>query len=72
MDYQSPMAGAISGLFVALGTAFGFHRRMNRLEDGKQDKSLCEERWKMIENMKDDLSYIRDRLDTVINSRGKW
>jgi len=71
MDYQSPLAGAISGLFISLMTAFGWNKRLNNVEGQKQDKSVCEERWRMIESMQRDLSYIRDRLDTAINSRGK-
>ena len=70
MDYQSPLAGAISGLFISLMTAFGWNRRLNNVEKGKQDINVCDERWKMVVNMQADLTYIRNRLDSVINSRG--
>ena len=40
-DIESLGGGAGTGIIGAILVAFGFGRRVNRLEDGKQDKSSC-------------------------------
>ena len=40
-DIESLGGGAGTGIIGAILVAFGFGRRVNKLEDGKQDKSSC-------------------------------
>ena len=68
MNWESIGFGAGSGFMVSLLAALGWNRRINRLEDGKQDKGTCqaihqgtEQRLERIENKLDSLSdYIRN------------
>jgi len=34
-------AGFLASIIVAVGNAFGFNRRVSKIEDEKQDKSAC-------------------------------
>lgn len=40
-DIESLGGGAGTGIIGAILVAFGFGRRVSKLEDGKQDKSSC-------------------------------
>jgi len=63
--------GSISGagLFGTVLGYLGIKSRLNKVEDSKQDKSICEERWKTIIDIKEDISYIRSRVDSIANKR---
>lgn len=41
MDIESIGGGAGAGLFGAILGYLGFSRRLNKLEDDKQDKNVC-------------------------------
>ena len=66
-DLESIGGGAGSGILGAILVAFGFSRRVSRLEENKQDKPVCEERWNQILSMKEDIVYIRNRVDKLTN-----
>lgn len=40
-DIESLGAGGIGGFFIAILTAFGISRKVDKMEDLKQDKSVC-------------------------------
>jgi len=40
-DIESLGAGGVSGFFIAILTAFGISRKVNKMEDFKQDKPVC-------------------------------
>ena len=42
MDIESVASGGGAGFLGAVLAAFGLNRRMNKLEDGKQDKVVCD------------------------------
>ena len=42
IDLETLGGGAGTGFLVSLVTAFGFGRRVSRVEDNKQDKSVCD------------------------------
>ncbi len=42
MDIESLGGGAGAGLIGTILTVFGFGRRVNKLEDNKQEKSVCD------------------------------
>jgi len=69
MDLESLGSGAGAGFFTSILIALGWNRRINRLEDNKQDIKVCEERWKTITDMKDNIEYIRKRIDRICNNR---
>ena len=69
-DIQSLGSGAGAGIIGAILVAFGFNRRVNNLEENKQDMGVCEERWKQILTMKEDIVYIRSRIDKLMNQKG--
>ena len=59
--------GGLGGLLMGIITALGNKSRINKLEDSKQDKPVCEERWSQILSMKEDIVYIRNRVDKLTN-----
>ena len=68
-DFESGLGGGISGLFIGILTAIGLKTRVDKLEDKKQDKSLCDSIHKGIDEKFDRLIIGQDkiwqRLDTL-------
>ena len=60
-DLESLGGGAGTGIIGAILVAFGFGRRVNKLEDGKQDKSSCVPIHKGID----------EKFDTIIKGQDK-
>ena len=62
-------AGFFAGIIVAVGNAFGFNRRMNKVESEKQDKSACIPIHKSIDDKFDILikgqDKVWERLDSL-------
>ena len=62
-------AGIVGGIFGAILTAFGINRRVNKMEEGKQDKSSCILIHKSIDDKFDVIikgqDKIWDRLDSL-------
>lgn len=69
MNLESLGTGAGAGFVISILTALGWNRRINHLEEKKQDITVCDERWKTIIDMKDDIVYIRSRIDKIFNER---
>ena len=70
MDYESLGYGGAGGLVMAVLTFLGWNRRLNRLEENKQERSVCDERLARMERIENDVAYIRERLDTYLNNLG--
>jgi hypothetical protein len=70
MNYESLGYGSIGGLLIAVLTFLGWNRRLNRLEETKQDCSVCDERLARMDRIEKDVAYIRERLDTYLNNLG--
>ena len=68
-DLESIGGGAGAGLIGAILGAFGFNRRINKIEDFKQDKTVCKVTHKGIDEkfeiMVDLQKEIRERLDVL-------
>ncbi len=69
IDLESLGGGAGAGLLGTLFGLFGINRRLDRVEESKQDINVCDERWKAVLSMKEDISYIRSRIDIISNGR---
>ena len=67
MSLEQAGYGGIGGLIVALGAIFGWSRRLNKLEDNKQDKTVCEANHKIVDKISNDLDYIKERIDKLAN-----
>jgi hypothetical protein len=61
-DLESLGSGGISGLFVSIITALGLKGKIDRLEDKKQDKSLCDTLHKSINEKFDLIIKGQDKL----------
>jgi len=68
MNWESMGYGAGAGFVASLMAFFGWNRRLNKIEDFKQDKTVCEvihkgteQRLERIEGKLDDLNdYLRN------------
>jgi hypothetical protein len=73
LDYESLGGGAGAGILGAILAAIGFHRRLNRVEDGKQDKPVCDALHEGLRlemgNMTKAIDHLTERIDFLINSR---
>ncbi|MDI6754948.1 MAG: hypothetical protein QME78_11230 [Thermodesulfobacteriota bacterium] len=76
MNFESLLGGGGSGLLVAIATFFGLHKRLDShketlkiLQNTKVDTKFCDEKHKMVENIYEEVKYIRARVDDLINSR---
>ena len=67
MPIQDIGYGGIGGLTVAVLTFLGWNRRLNRLEDCKQDKAVCDVRHEIVKKISEDLDYIKERIDKLAN-----
>ena len=69
MDLNSVGFGAIGGLFTGFAvnvlSAIGLKKRVDIMDRDKQDKSLCEERHKVVAGLERDVQYIRSRVDEI-------
>jgi len=69
MDIESLGGGAGTGLIGAFLGYLGFSRRLNKLEDCKQDKSVCNVAHENIRNtfddIKEDTRKIFDKIDDI-------
>lgn len=76
MNLESLLGGGGTGFLVAIGTFFGFHKRLNvhkealkKLQEEKVEIKFCDERHKLVEKTYDEVKYIRERIDVLVNSR---
>ena len=69
MNWESVGFGAGGGIVVTILTALGWNRRMNNLEEKKQDRNVCEALHKSIDTQLSDLKKgqdaIFDKLDNI-------
>ncbi len=76
MDLETLGTGAGSGLIGAVLGVFGINRRVNKIEEQKQDKVLCETIHKGIsekfiimvdiqKDIREDQKAIRERIDSI-------
>jgi hypothetical protein len=69
MNWESVGFGAGGGIVVTILTALGWNRRMNNLEEKKQDRNVCEVLHKSIDTQLGDLKKgqdaIFDKLDNI-------
>lgn len=76
INLGSLVGGGGTGFLVALGTFFGFHKRLNShkealkiLGDTKVDTELCKEKHKIVELTYAEVKYIRERIDDMANGK---
>lgn len=69
MDIAQLATGGGGGLLASILALFAVHRRLERVEEAKQDKTVCEAHWKFMESLDHKIDHIIDRLDTHINGR---
>jgi hypothetical protein len=73
LDYESLGGGAGAGILGSILAVFGFHRRLTRLEDCKQNKAVCESIHevmdKRLETLQNSIDHLTTRIDFLINSR---
>ena len=62
MDLESLGGGGISGLFIGILTAIGLKSRINKLEDKKQDRSVCDAIHKSIDEKFERLIIGQDKV----------
>ena len=72
MDYETLGGGASGGILGALLAFFGFNRRINKLEDGKQDKDVCDPIHKSIDEQFKALIKGQDELKTEFRSLNEY
>ena len=69
MDIESLGGGAGTGIIGAILVAFGFSRRVSKIEEGKQGKSVCDALHKGIDEkftiLVDGQKAIWERLDSL-------
>jgi len=69
MDIESLGAGAGTGFFGAILGYLGFSRRLNKLEDVKQDKNVCTVLHENITctliDLKEGQNKIFDKIDSI-------
>ena len=69
MDLESLGGGAGAGLIGAILGVLGINRRVNKLEDAKQDKSICDSVHKGIDDkfkiLVEGQKYVIERLDKL-------
>lgn len=62
-------AGIVGGIFGAILTVLGINRRINKIEDSKQDRTVCEATHKGIDEKFNTIiegqNKIWDRLDSL-------
>ena len=75
MAYEQIGYGGLGGLIVAALAVLGWNRRINKLEDTKVDGKFCDTLHKNVEDnfrdVKDNLKYIRERVDEIVNNSRK-
>lgn len=73
LDLESLGGGAGAGILGSILAVFGFHRRMNRLEDEKQNRTVCnalhESIDKRLETLQNSIDHLTGRIDLLINRR---
>lgn len=84
MDLLNLGSGAASGFVAAALTLLGWNRRLTKLEDCKQEISVCKKIHEDLiladamarnelemhrDKMQDDIAYIRSRVDKLIDLR---
>ena len=69
IDFESLGGGAGTGLLASILGYLGFSRRLNKLEDCKQEKAVCNVTHQNIKNtfddIKEDTRKIFDKLDDI-------
>lgn len=69
MDLESLAGGGGAGFIGAILGVLGLNRRMNKLEDGKQDKSVCDALHENImttfSDLKEGQRKIFDKIDDI-------
>jgi len=64
-NIESGVIGAIAGFFVAIITALGLRRRVEKVEE-KTDEMITKTDFNiLIEDLKEDMSYLRNRIDKI-------
>ena len=61
MNIESLLGGGGTGIIGAILVAFGFNSRVNKIEDSKQDKSVCNAVHKSID----------DKFNVLIEGQGE-
>jgi hypothetical protein len=73
LDLESLGGGAGAGILGSILAVFGFHRRMNRLEEEKQNRTVCnalhESIDKRLETLQNSIDHLTGRIDLLINRR---
>lgn len=73
LDLESLGGGAGAGMFGSVLAVFGFHRRLNRLEDCKQNKAVCEALHdsidKHLEIIQNSIDHLTERVDFLIHRK---
>ena len=75
MNFENIGSGGLGGLIGGILALIGFNRRLSRLEtklDEVVSHEVCETIRRQteghIEDMKEDMRYIRNRLDTLLDN----
>jgi hypothetical protein len=74
-NFESLGTGGVGGLLTGLAMFLGWSRRLNKLEDNKQDKGVCgtvhENLSKELGGLRGDVQHLTDRIDKLI-TRNNW
>lgn len=65
IDWESIGAGSAAGLISAILIALGWNKRIDRLEQDKAERSEMSAIDIRVHEAKDDLRYLRERIDEI-------
>lgn len=72
-DLESLGGGAGAGVIGSVLTVLGVYKRVTRIEDGKQDKGICETKHQSLGDemrfMRESVDRLTGRIDSLINGR---
>jgi len=73
LDFESLGGGAGAGILGSILAFLGFNRRLNRLEDEKQNKTVCnalhESIDKRLETLQNSIDHLTERIDKFLINR---